>query len=379
MIGNSYTYFNNLPRMFEQMALSDKPARRVSCEMIAEGGATLQNHWEAGKAQKAIERGGLDFVVLQEQSTLGITYLVQGLPRITESPKYSTYARRFDAAIRKAGARTVLFAFWARENAPAEDHNALAYYHFRLGKDLGALIAPVGLAWQAVRKQDAHSTLYQDDHSHPRPEGSYLAACVLHAACFGAVPANPPLEISGKSVDVEGKLSPRAEDRLAKLSPEIARTFRDATTASLESSRQFTHELERHKPAPLRLPQLERGRRPTTEELQGDWTGQTKVYPRDSERPATMSLRLTYVADSWRAEAKITLGEKRPVIVPKITDLQITDDGISFVDSNKAPNGGSVARYRGAFLDGKLRGIAEINIKEGPLYVIGSWELSRQK
>ena len=71
MIGNSNTYFNNMPRMFEQLALADQPPRRVQREMIVQGGATLKRQWEADKAIKAIERGGWDFVILQEQSTLG--------------------------------------------------------------------------------------------------------------------------------------------------------------------------------------------------------------------------------------------------------------------------------------------------------------------
>jgi hypothetical protein len=379
MIGNSYTYFNNLPKVFEQLALADKPPRQVRCEMIVEGGATLQRHWDEGKALKAIERGGWDFVVLQEQSTLGVTYLVQGRPRITESRKYVTYARRFDEAIRKAGGRTVVFAFWARENAPAEDQNALAYYHFQLGKDLGALVAPVGLAWQAVRKHDADIPLYHDDHSHPKPEGTYLAACVLYAACFGKAPADPPLRVTGKPIDVEAREDAKREATLVKVSPERARLFRDAANTALESAREFARELEKHKPAPPRLPQMTKGRRPTREELQGEWTGETRLYPTGSDRPGKLHLRLKRAGDSWEAEASISFGGRPPDIVLKITDFQVTDEGISFVDANKEPNGGGVAHYRGAYTGKSLRGIAEINLKDAPLHVIGSWELTKMK
>jgi len=45
---------------------------------------------------------------------------------------------------------------------------------------LGAPVAPVGYAWQAVRNQYPQINLWQDDGSHPTEEGTYLAAwCLL--------------------------------------------------------------------------------------------------------------------------------------------------------------------------------------------------------
>ena len=373
IIGNSYTYFNNLPKMFEQVALADRPPRQVRCEMIVKGGATLQQHWDEGKAVPAIRQGGWDFVIVQEQSTLGVTFIVEGQPRIDDASYYFAAARRFDDVIRKSGARTVVFAFWARETAPKEDHDALAYDHFKLGKELGAIVAPVGLAWQAVRKQKAHPTLYHDDHSHPMPEGSYLAACTLYAACFGAVPAQPPLTVNARPINVNGQASSDKAQTLLQLSPELARAFHEAVNEGLASGRQFVRELEQHKPALTpQLPHLERGRRPTIEELLGEWVGD-----RTMGRRVTMTLRLTRSGDSLQASAKLSLGGKSPDIILQIGDFQITGEGVSFVDRNKEPNGGGVARYRGAYTGQTLKGIAEISLKEERLYVIGSWQLRK--
>lgn len=259
IIGNSYTYFNNLPRMLEQIGQADKPPRNLSCEMVVEGGATLKKSWEDGKARKAIERRGWDFVVLQEQSTLGISYLVQGQPRIVASPRYAEFAHRFDELIRKVGGRTVMFASWARENAPPEDDNALAYYHSRVGKDLGALFAPVGFAWQLAQKRDPKVALYQDDHSHPRPEGTYLAALVLYATCFGALPQDLPRRAIGARIDIEGKPVKGGDVTLVELSPAMTNVFRDAAKDSLTAGAAFVRDLETHKPEPPVLPKLEGG------------------------------------------------------------------------------------------------------------------------
>jgi hypothetical protein len=372
-IGNSYTYFNNLPRLLEQLG---NPDRQVVVEMIAEGGATLQDHWERGKAVKAIEKGGWDYVVLQDQSTLGVTYLVDGQPRITDPKRYFTWARRFHEVIRKSGARTVLFGHWARENAPREDWDALAFFHGQLGKELGAIVAPVGQAWQAVRQQDPELRLYQDDHSHPRPAGSYLAACVLHAACFGSLPADPPWRISGHPVSHEGEVDPKREEVLVELTPAAARTLRDAAAQAVRSWRDSGDNPKLTQPAPPRLPQVPRGRRPAAAELEGVWTGQTKMYPGG---PNKMELRLTRVGGAWKAEGKVRLRGDAKDTPLEITDFQLTDEGISFTDANKKPHGGGVVKYRGAFQGDGLQGIAEIAGKEPLLYVIGSWQLRRQK
>jgi hypothetical protein len=343
MIGNSYTYFNNLPKILEQVALADQPPRQVQCEMIVKGGATLQQHWDEGKAAGEIRKGGWDFVILQEQSTLGVTFLVEGQPRIVDAGYYFAAARRFDDVIRKSGARTVLFAFWARENALKEDRDALAYDHFKLGKELGAIVAPVGLAWQAARKHNGRLALYHDDNSHPMPEGSYVAACTLYAACFGAAPVELPLTITATPISVNGSASGDKARTLLQLSRESAGDLRDAVNEGFTSSRQFVREMDQYKPVPPQVPHLERGRRPTIDELEGDWIGE-----RTMGRRVTMTLRLARAGDSLRATARISLGGKSPDILLEIGDFRITDEGVSFVDKNKEVNGGGVARYRGA-------------------------------
>src|SRR5882724_9622217 len=64
-IGNSYTFVNNLPAILE--TLSAHEAKPVVAESVTEGGV---KHWQEGKALSAIRKGGWDYVVLQEHSTL---------------------------------------------------------------------------------------------------------------------------------------------------------------------------------------------------------------------------------------------------------------------------------------------------------------------
>ncbi|HEY2894390.1 MAG TPA: hypothetical protein VGJ16_09270, partial [Pirellulales bacterium] len=101
-IGNSFTQRNDVPGLLAQMAA--QRGVNVEHELISVGGASLRNHWNAGRAAKAIEAGGFDYVVLQEQSTLP----VKNAKRMAEN------VRLFDDVIKQGGAETVLYLTWAR-------------------------------------------------------------------------------------------------------------------------------------------------------------------------------------------------------------------------------------------------------------------------
>jgi hypothetical protein len=52
--------------------------------------------------------------------------------------------------------------------------------------------APVGSAWQVIRRSHPEIELYLPDGSHPSRQGTYLAACVFVATLFGASPRGAP-------------------------------------------------------------------------------------------------------------------------------------------------------------------------------------------
>ncbi len=176
-IGNSYTYVNALPRLTQLLAASAPEAQALAVAMVAPGGATLERHWTSGDARRMIQQGGWTHVVLQEQS----------LRPLQDRDKLFTYARLFDAAIKQAGATTVLYLSWARKNRP-ETQEALTDAFLDLAEELEAVVAPVGEAWQQALGEQPDLSLYFRDGSHPSPTGTYLAACVFYAALYGQSP-----------------------------------------------------------------------------------------------------------------------------------------------------------------------------------------------
>jgi hypothetical protein len=174
-IGNSFTQRNNLPGLLADLA--GACGVTVSHELISVGGASLRTHWNAGRAAKAIATGRFDYVVLQEQSTLP----VKNAQRMAEN------VRLFDEAIKQAGSKTVLYMTWARQHAP-ETQQAIADAYNTIGKELAAIVVPVGLAWQDYLSRHDKPVLYDRDRSHPSLAGSYFAACVFLAALLKVGP-----------------------------------------------------------------------------------------------------------------------------------------------------------------------------------------------
>lgn len=165
-IGNSFTQRNDLPSLIAELARGKD--MRIDHDLISVGGASLRNHWNGHLAAKAIETGNYDYVVLQEQSTLPI----KNAKRMAEN------VRLFDELIKRSGAKTVLYMTWAREHTP-EAQSTIADAYNTIGAELGAIVVPVGLAWQSFQAQHETPVLYDRDQSHPSLAGSFLAACVF--------------------------------------------------------------------------------------------------------------------------------------------------------------------------------------------------------
>jgi hypothetical protein len=188
-IGNSFTQRNNLPALLATLATERN--LQIDTELISVGGASLRTHWNAGKAGRAIATGDCDYVVLQEQSTLP----VKNPQRMAEN------VRLFDEAIRSAKSKTVLYMTWARAHAP-ETQQSIADSYNSIGKELGAVVVPVGLAWQSFLFKHNTPALHDRDQSHPTLAGSYLAACVF----LGALLKENPIGIESGPANVHTSL-----------------------------------------------------------------------------------------------------------------------------------------------------------------------------
>ncbi|MEJ5311550.1 MAG: SGNH/GDSL hydrolase family protein [Anaerolineae bacterium] len=200
-IGNSYTYCNELPTMLAQLAAAG--GKDVEVHQVTTGGVTLEWHVQ-NEATLAALTEPWDIVVLQEHS----------IRPIQDTPKMAMAAAALQAIIASTGAQTVLFMTWARQHFP-EMQAGLARVYNAVAQDIGARVAPVGLAWEAALAADPSLALYTEDKSHPTPLGSYLAACVFYATFFGESPVGLPAKLMTAGGEVLVAI-PEAQARLVQ-------------------------------------------------------------------------------------------------------------------------------------------------------------------
>lgn len=195
-IGNSFTARNDVPGLIASFA--ESRGHKLDHRLISVGGASLRSHWNRAEAPAAIRDGKYDFVVLQEQSTLP----VKNRTRTHEN------IRLFDEAIRAAGSQMVLYLTWARQHAP-ETQEALTEAYTSIGRELNAIVVPVGPAWETFLAKHDRPVLHDKDKSHPTLAGSYLAACVFFATLFKESPIGLDVEVQGLA-PADAKLLQRA-------------------------------------------------------------------------------------------------------------------------------------------------------------------------
>jgi hypothetical protein len=216
-IGNSYTSVNDLPATFAR--LSAALGRTVVTAMIAPGGARLADHLASGEVIARIRDGRWNWVVLQEQSVI---------PAVEQARRDQMYpaARLLVQEIRRAGARPVFFATWARQagwpDGDLPDYASMQAQvsdaYRAIGEELNVRVAPVGEGWASIVAEQPQVPMWQADGSHPTPQGTFLAANVLVATIFHALPTGP-----GVRGDVPEVQATRLQQAAANALPGVAR------------------------------------------------------------------------------------------------------------------------------------------------------------
>lgn len=171
-IGNSLTYFNNLPGTLIDLALTSGDTIRAG--IVAYPDFALVDHLNQGAAVRAIASTPWHFVVLQQgPSSLQVN-----------RDSLIAMTRVFDGPIKQAGAKPALFSVWPQTVNFATFPRAIESYQ-QAATAVGGVYLPVGAAWQTALAEDATLPLYNADGLHPSELGTYLAALVMYERFTG--------------------------------------------------------------------------------------------------------------------------------------------------------------------------------------------------
>jgi hypothetical protein len=168
-LGNSLTYYNNLPELVKQLAEGD--GVKMTYQSIALPNYALVDHWSDGKAQREIQSGKFNYVIVQQGPSSqqeGRTYLLE-------------YGLKFDSLCDKHNAKLAVYMVWPAK-ARAGDFDGVYASYLQLATSANALFCPAGEAWRQVWKNYPAFSLYGVDNFHPEYKGSVLAALVLYGS-----------------------------------------------------------------------------------------------------------------------------------------------------------------------------------------------------
>lgn len=184
-VGNSYTYFWNLPQTVNIMSSNDSII--LETRQSTAGGVNLGQHWNSGnnlKTREIIEKNKFDIIIIQDHS----------LQAINKPDSLHYFGKLFDDLIINKGAKTYLYMTWAREKDPLSQKQ-IALEYTKLAKEMNAILVPVGLAWEKARYLKPDIDLFDEDGSHPSPMGTYLNSCVFYKVLSGKNPVGLPHRI----------------------------------------------------------------------------------------------------------------------------------------------------------------------------------------
>lgn len=162
-IGNSHTYFNDMPHIVSEDLMKQKG---IYCEttMLAHGGWTLRQHVEEPQTRFNIIYGGYDYVVLQDSA-----HPFAGQEELIAASK------ALNAFISAAGSIPVAYMTWTKKGDEAHQSEMTEAYT-RMADEIGAVLAPVGEKWYSYMKEHPDAQLYAEDGQHASMIGSSLAA-----------------------------------------------------------------------------------------------------------------------------------------------------------------------------------------------------------
>ncbi|KRB53064.1 hypothetical protein ASE04_07540 [Rhizobium sp. Root708] len=223
-IGNSRTFYNDMPHMVRAIADSAGYSKKLRIEMDAEPGVSLGDHIKSEETQALLSQRW-DHVVLQVLSSDQYSAQQSG-------PAWDD-AENLIREVQAKGSLPVMFVTWRythqctgnagmpksggdlSPSGYADMHINIQRQHARLAALTGVVLVNVGMIWEALQSQPKDFSLYYDCN-HPSIYGSYLSALMFYSYFSGNDVLNVTFRPEGMSAQDAQMLRKVVSDYLAE-------------------------------------------------------------------------------------------------------------------------------------------------------------------
>ena len=188
-IGNSFTYYYDIPMIVEGMAKS--LGEMIDVDYVVKGATSLKTHSDhnSESGQKIynalMSTDDYDYVVMQEQSTVPVS----------SYDNFKTGATNLanDVKNSQKHAKVRLYSTWGTEEAASAQQMTIPQYekavrdaYIKLANEVANIddVHFVGPAFTQIYEGDYDFPLYYTDNRHPSMYGSYLSACIHVLSIF---------------------------------------------------------------------------------------------------------------------------------------------------------------------------------------------------
>ena len=218
-VGNSYYYYNNsLHNHVSNLVKAADPAlgAKLQFKSATIGGSALHQH---------------NIAHLTEPGRIGVSQPFQWVVMQGGSGEPLSVARRevfrktaasHAELVKARGGQVALYMTHVyvkpHKQQKATNIQATESLYVEVGNEVGALVIPVGLAFEEAYRRDPDLKLHHPDGTHPSLLGTYLAACTTYAVLYAQTPV-------GNVYRAEGAIDEALATRLQQVAQDVVTQF----------------------------------------------------------------------------------------------------------------------------------------------------------
>jgi hypothetical protein len=218
-VGNSYYYYNNsLHNHVSNLVKAADPAlgAKLQFKSATIGGSALYQH---------------NIAHLTEPGRIGVSQPFQWVVMQGGSGEPLSVARRevfrktaasHAELVKARGGQVALYMTHVyvkpHKQQKATNIQATESLYVEVGNEIGALVIPVGLAFEEAYRRDPDLKLHHPDGTHPSLLGTYLAACTTYAVLYAQTPV-------GNVYRAEGAIDEALATRLQQVAQDVVTQF----------------------------------------------------------------------------------------------------------------------------------------------------------